>query len=101
MGHGLSALAPGRRFDVVDRGRNARPTGRRARGRAAQPHHPLRLECPPAGRVAPAAVLEPHIDRTRDLEPAAVQNRLDVALWLPDEMLAKVDRMTMGASIEA
>jgi asparagine synthase (glutamine-hydrolysing) len=47
------------------------------------------------------AVLERHLDRTRSLEPAAVQNRLDVALWLPDEMLAKVDRMTMGASIEA
>jgi len=47
------------------------------------------------------AVLERHVDRSRELEPAAVQNRLDVAVWLPDEMLAKVDRMTMGASIEA
>jgi asparagine synthase (glutamine-hydrolysing) len=47
------------------------------------------------------AVLERHIAGTDDLEPAAVQNRLDVALWLPDEMLAKVDRMTMAASIEA
>jgi len=47
------------------------------------------------------AVLERHLDRSRRLEPAALQNRLDVELWLPDEMLAKVDRMTMGASIEA
>lgn len=34
-------------------------------------------------------------------EPAARQNDLDIRIWLPDEMLAKVDRMTMGASIEA
>lgn len=47
------------------------------------------------------ALLEQYVEGARDLEPAAVQNRLDVALWLPDEMLAKVDRMTMGASIEA
>jgi len=47
------------------------------------------------------ALLERYVEGARDLEPAAVQNRLDVALWLPDEMLAKVDRMTMGASIEA
>jgi asparagine synthase (glutamine-hydrolysing) len=47
------------------------------------------------------AVLERHLDHSHHLEPAALQNRLDVELWLPDEMLAKVDRMTMGASIEA
>jgi asparagine synthase (glutamine-hydrolysing) len=47
------------------------------------------------------ALLEQHLDRSRVLEPAAVQNRLDVEVWLPDEMLAKVDRMTMAASIEA
>jgi asparagine synthase (glutamine-hydrolysing) len=47
------------------------------------------------------ALLERHIDRSRVLEPAALQNQLDVAVWLPDEMLAKVDRMTMAASIEA
>jgi asparagine synthase (glutamine-hydrolysing) len=47
------------------------------------------------------ALLERYVEGARDLEPAAVQNRLDMALWLPDEMLAKVDRMTMGASIEA
>ena len=29
------------------------------------------------------------------------RNWLDVSVWLPDEMLAKVDRMTMAASIEA
>lgn len=34
-------------------------------------------------------------------EPAARQNDLDIRIWLPDEMLAKVDRMTMAASIEA
>jgi asparagine synthase (glutamine-hydrolysing) len=47
------------------------------------------------------AVLERYVERARELEPAAIQNRLDVEVWLPDEMLAKVDRMTMGASIEA
>jgi asparagine synthase (glutamine-hydrolysing) len=50
---------------------------------------------------ATTAVLERHLDGTRGFEPAALQNRLDVEVWLPDEMLAKVDRMTMGASIEA
>jgi asparagine synthase (glutamine-hydrolysing) len=47
------------------------------------------------------AVLERYVEGARDLDPAAIQNRFDVELWLPDEMLAKVDRMTMGASIEA
>jgi asparagine synthase (glutamine-hydrolysing) len=47
------------------------------------------------------ALLERHAAVASDLEPAAVQNWLDVAVWLPDEMLAKVDRMTMAASIEA
>jgi asparagine synthase (glutamine-hydrolysing) len=35
------------------------------------------------------------------LPPEVQQNCLDILLWLPDEMLTKVDRMTMGASIEA
>ncbi|MCI0627041.1 MAG: asparagine synthase (glutamine-hydrolyzing) [Acidobacteria bacterium] len=35
------------------------------------------------------------------LEPVLQQNCVDVLLWLADEMLAKVDRMTMAASVEA
>jgi asparagine synthase (glutamine-hydrolysing) len=35
------------------------------------------------------------------LPPAAQQNCLDIAVWLADEMLCKVDRMTMAASLEA
>ena len=46
-------------------------------------------------------LLERHAATASHLDPAAVQNWLDVAVWLPDEMLAKVDRMTMAASIEA
>ena len=34
-------------------------------------------------------------------DPAADANYLDAVVWLPDEMLAKVDRMTMNASLEA
>ncbi len=35
------------------------------------------------------------------LSDEAVANAADVLVWLPDEMLAKVDRTTMAASIEA
>jgi asparagine synthase (glutamine-hydrolysing) len=47
------------------------------------------------------ALLERHMSTAGHRDPAAVQNWLDVSVWLPDEMLAKVDRMTMAASIEA
>jgi asparagine synthase (glutamine-hydrolysing) len=47
------------------------------------------------------ALLERHARAVSQHDPAAIQNWLDVAIWLPDEMLAKVDRMTMAASIEA
>ena len=57
------------------------------------------LACRSVG--ATTALLERHAAAASHLEPAAVQNWLDVAVWLPDEMLAKVDRMTMAASIEA
>ena len=50
---------------------------------------------------ATTALLEHHAAAASHLEPAAVQNWLDQSVWLSDEMLTKVDRMTMGASIEA
>jgi asparagine synthase (glutamine-hydrolysing) len=34
-------------------------------------------------------------------DPAENTNHLDAVVWLPDEMLTKVDRMTMSASVEA
>jgi asparagine synthase (glutamine-hydrolysing) len=43
------------------------------------------------------ALLARHASRS----PEAQANLLDFLIWLPDEMLAKVDRMTMAASIEA
>jgi len=48
-----------------------------------------------------AALIESLVDPYRDLSPAAVANAADMRLWLPDEMLAKVDRTTMAASLEA
>ncbi|MBI5515540.1 MAG: asparagine synthase (glutamine-hydrolyzing) [Deltaproteobacteria bacterium] len=37
----------------------------------------------------------------RTLPPERFANVLDTLVWLPDEMLTKVDRMTMAASVEA
>jgi len=38
---------------------------------------------------------------TRHMNGEVQANALDVVVWLPDEMLVKVDRMTMASSIEA
>jgi asparagine synthase (glutamine-hydrolysing) len=57
------------------------------------------LACRSVGTTT--ALLEDHAAAASHLEPAAVQNWLDQSVWLSDEMLTKVDRMTMGASIEA
>lgn len=49
-----------------------------------------------------AARLDAEVDASLGrLPPEAVTNAFDVLLYLPDEMLAKVDRMTMAASVEA
>jgi asparagine synthase (glutamine-hydrolysing) len=45
--------------------------------------------------------LQEWLPDTEALEPAAQQNCLDMLVWLADEMLTKVDRMTMAASVEA
>ncbi|MDB4930447.1 MAG: asnB 3, partial [Myxococcaceae bacterium] len=54
------------------------------------------------GRRSTAARLDDEVNaRLRRLPPEAITNALDVLVYMPDEMLAKVDRMTMAASVEA
>ncbi len=50
----------------------------------------------PTGRYLDASTVG-----LRSADPAVQSNCLDILAWLPDEMLAKVDRATMGASLEA
>jgi asparagine synthase (glutamine-hydrolysing) len=47
------------------------------------------------------ALIESRLAAYSALGPEAQVNAIDMLMWLPDEMLAKVDRMTMAASIEA
>lgn len=54
-----------------------------------------------AGTATTEAMLASLVPRDDRSEAAAWHNQLDIVLWLPDEMLAKVDRMTMAASLEA
>jgi asparagine synthase (glutamine-hydrolysing) len=53
------------------------------------------------GLSSTARFLEEQVHESRAFEPAAQQNCLDIVVWLADEMLTKVDRMTMAASVEA
>jgi asparagine synthase (glutamine-hydrolysing) len=54
------------------------------------------------GHRSTAARLDEEVNaHLSHLSPEAVTNALDVLVYLPDEMLAKVDRMTMAASVEA
>ncbi|MEW5858709.1 MAG: asparagine synthase (glutamine-hydrolyzing) [Cyanobacteriota bacterium] len=48
-----------------------------------------------------ANFLEEQAQDNKTLHPAVQQNTMDILVSLPDEMLAKVDRTTMAASIEA
>lgn len=55
-----------------------------------------------ASALAPTdSFLERQLEAPGKLSPASQQNCLDIAVWLADEMLCKVDRMTMAASLEA
>ncbi|MBZ0232792.1 MAG: asparagine synthase (glutamine-hydrolyzing) [Deltaproteobacteria bacterium] len=55
----------------------------------------------PADGSTTAQLLESRLEPYRTLSAEAQSNALDMRVWLPDEMLAKVDRATMAASIEA
>lgn len=56
----------------------------------------------PPGLLSTESFLESHLDGLPNGIPTErIGNVLDTLVWLPDEMLTKVDRMTMAASIEA
>ena len=46
------------------------------------------------------SVLEPHFDRVRDLEPLERLLYVDLKTWLANDILVKVDRMSMANSLE-
>lgn len=52
------------------------------------------------GAQSTPAFLSTRLNGVANAAPGAQQNYLDMLVWLPDEMLTKVDRMTMAASVE-
>jgi asparagine synthase (glutamine-hydrolysing) len=48
----------------------------------------------------PFEVVRVHFDRTRGLDPLARLLYVDLKTWLPNDILVKVDRMTMANSLE-
>ncbi|NIM92797.1 MAG: asparagine synthase (glutamine-hydrolyzing) [Anaerolineales bacterium] len=49
----------------------------------------------------PVDILERHFQQTRLLAPLCQQQYVDIKTYLPDDILTKVDRMTMAVSLEA
>ena len=45
-------------------------------------------------------LLAPHWERTRDMSPLRRMLYLDCNVWLPDDLLAKADKMTMAHGLE-
>jgi len=75
--------------------------GRRRLGWAAGFSEDEKAElCPMAVGKSTSAFLEEIVSTARG-DSSTLQNCLDMIVWLPDEMLTKVDRMTMASSLEA
>ncbi len=53
------------------------------------------------GIPSTTSLLEENMQSKGPLDPVAQQNCIDIRVWLADEILTKVDRMTMAASVEA
>lgn len=54
----------------------------------------------PDGRRSPLTVTAPYFNTTRHLDATTRMQHLDIHTWMPGDIMAKADRMTMAHSLE-